>query len=119
MNAYAATQAGVDRRDDRLLKSLEQQAHEARLAANRRYDRAQSIAHDPDELTRLQADATLDYSSIEIKVDSQYVDLFVAADLLRLRVMNGRHAEADCIARDMTDALAAELERLIVKGEIK
>ena len=119
MPPYTATQAGVGRRDDRLLKSIEQQAHEERIRRNRRYERAQSIAHDPDQLTELQADGTLSYADVLIKIDSQSCDMFEAADRLRLRVMDGLHAEADCIARDMTDALAAEIERLIVKGEIK
>ena len=116
---YAATQSAVDFHTDRQLKSVEQQAHEERIQRNRRYERAQSIAHDPDQLTELQADGTLSYVDVLIKIDGQSCDLFEAADRLRLRVMNGLHAEADCIARDMTDALAAEVERLIVKGEIK
>ena len=119
MNGYAATQAAVDRRDDRLLKSVEQQAHEARVAANLRYERAQAIAHDPDALTDLQADGKLTYVDVLVKIDGQSCDLFEAADRLRLRVMRGLHGEADCIARDMTDALAAEIERLLAKGAIR
>lgn len=115
---YAATQAAVDRRDDRLLKSIEQQAHEARVAANLRYERAQSIAHDPDALNDLQADGPLDYSKVFVKIDGQQRDLFAAADYLRLRIMAGRHAEADCIARDMTDALAQEIADMLVSGRL-
>lgn len=82
------------------------------------WDRAQSIAHDPDALNDLQADGPLDYSKVFIKVYSQQRDLFEAADYLRLRIMAGRHAEADVIARDMTDALAAEVEALIRAGRL-
>lgn len=116
---YAATQSAADRRDDRLLKSIEQQAHEARVAANLRYERAQAIAHDPEELDRLIAVGKLDYSEMQIKVDGQFVDLFGAAERLRLRVMLGRHAEADCIARDMTDRIAAECDRLLLAKAIR
>ena len=37
---------------------------------------------------------------------------------LRLRIMAGRHCEADCIARDMTDALAEEIATLIISGSM-
>ena len=77
------------------------------------YELAQAIAHDPDELDRLQADCKLDYSKVWIKIDSRQCDLFRAADMLRLRIMAGRHAEADCIARDMTDALAEEIAAIL------
>ncbi|MCC6212548.1 MAG: hypothetical protein IT513_16035 [Burkholderiales bacterium] len=83
------------------------------------WDRAQSIAHDPDALDELQADGPLDYSKIQIKADGQYVDLFAAADLLRLRVMAGRHAEADCIAHDMTNALVQEIANLFISGRLR
>lgn len=82
------------------------------------WDRAQAIAHDPDALDELQADGPLDYSKVFIKVDSRQCDLFRAADLLRLRIMAGRHCEADCIARDMTDALAEEIATLIISGSL-
>lgn len=82
------------------------------------WDRAQSIAHDPDELSALQADAKIDYSRIYIKLDGQQVDLFDAADYLRLRIMAGRHVEADCIARDMTDALAQEIADMLISGKL-
>jgi len=32
--------------------------------------------------------------------------------------MAGRHCEADCIARDMTDALAEEIATLILSGSM-
>lgn len=80
------------------------------------WDRAQSIAHDPDALGELQADAKLDYSRLFLKLAGKQLDLFEAAEYLRLRVMAGRHAEADVIARDMTDALATEIEALIRAG---
>ena len=82
------------------------------------WDRAQSIAHDPDALGELQADGPLDYSKVFVKIYGQQRDLFEAADLLRLRVMAGLHAEADCIARDATNALAEEIERLIRAGRL-
>lgn len=82
------------------------------------WDRAQSIAHDPDALDELQADGPLDYSKVYVKIDSSQCDLFRAADLLRLRIMAGRHCEADCIARDMTDALAEEIATLIISGSL-
>lgn len=82
------------------------------------WDRAQSIAHDPDALDDLQADGPLDYSRLFIKIDGQQVDLFGAAEYLRLRVMSGRHAEADCIARDMTDALAQEIADMLISGRL-
>lgn len=82
------------------------------------WDRAQSIAHDPDALDDLQADGPLDYSKVFVKIDGQQRDLFAAADYLRLRIMAGRHAEADVIARDMTDALATEIEALIRAGRV-
>lgn len=82
------------------------------------WDRAQSIAHDPAALDELQADGPLDYSKVYIKIDGQQVDLFGAADLLRLRIMAGRHAEADCIARDMTDALAQEIADMLISGRL-
>lgn len=82
------------------------------------YELAQAIAHDPDELDRLQADCKLDYSKVWIKIDSRQCDLFRSADMLRLRIMAGRHAEADCIARDMTDALAEEIAALLISGDM-
>lgn len=82
------------------------------------YDRAQSLAHDPDALAELQADAKIDYSRIYIKLDGQQIDLFGAADYLRLRIMAGRHAEADCIARDMTDAIAQEIADRLISGRL-
>lgn len=82
------------------------------------WDRAQSIAHDPDALDDLQADGPLDYSRVFVKIDGEQRDLFAAADYLRLRIMAGRHAEADVIARDMTDALATEIEALIRAGRL-
>lgn len=82
------------------------------------WDRAQSIAHDPDALDDLQADGPLDYSKVFVKIDGQQRDLFAAADYLRLRIMAGRHAEADCIARDMTDALAQEIADMLVSGRL-
>ena len=82
------------------------------------YERAQAIAHDPDELDKAQADGPLDYSKVYVKIDSSQCDLFRAADLLRLRIMAGRHCEADCIARDMTDALAEEIATLIISGSL-
>ena len=115
---YTATQSGVDHRDDRALKSVDQIAHEQARVARMRYERAQAIAHDPDALDELQADGLLDYSKVWIKIDSRQVDLFGAADDLRLRVMAGRHCEADCIARDMTDALAEEIATLILSGSM-
>ena len=80
------------------------------------YERAQAMAHDPEALDDAQADGPLDYGKVYVKVDSQQCDLFRAADLLRLRIMAGRHAEADCIARDMTDALAEEIDALNISG---
>jgi hypothetical protein len=82
------------------------------------WDRAQSIAHDPDALNDLQADAKIDYSRIFVKIDGQQIDLFAAADYLRLRIMAGRHTEADCIARDMTDALAQEIADMLISGRL-
>lgn len=82
------------------------------------YERAQAMAHDPDELDKAQADGNLDYGKVWVKIDSRQCDLFGAADLLRLRIMAGRHAEADCIARDMTDALAEEIATLIISGSL-
>lgn len=82
------------------------------------WDRAQSIAHDPDALDDLQADGPLDYSKVFVKIDGQQRDLFAAADYLRLRIMAGRHAEADVIARDMTDALAQEIADMLVSGRL-
>lgn len=79
---------------------------------------AQSIAHDPERLDELQAECLLDYSRISIKIDGRQTDLFGAAEYLRLCVMAGRHAEADCIARDATDALATEIEALIRAGRV-
>lgn len=115
---YRATQAGVDYRDDRALKSIDQLAHEQTRVTRMRYERAQAIAHDPDQLDQLLADGKLDYSKVYVKIDSRQCDLFRAADLLRLRIMAGRHAEADCIARDMTDALAEEIATLIISGSM-
>lgn len=82
------------------------------------WDRAQSIAHDPDALDDLQADGPLDYSKVFVKIDGQERDLFAAADYLRLRIMAGRHVEADCIARDMTDALAQEIADMLISGKL-
>jgi hypothetical protein len=82
------------------------------------YERAQAMAHDPDALDEAQADGPLDYSKVYVKIDSSQCDLFRAADLLRLRIMAGRHCEADCIARDMTDALAEEIATLIISGSL-
>lgn len=88
------------------------------LGTDDAFDRAQSLAHDPDALDQLQADAKLDYSRLFIKIDGQQVDLFEAAEYLRLRIMDGRHAEADCIARDMTDALAQEIADMMISGRL-
>jgi hypothetical protein len=115
---YQTTQSGVDHRDDRALKSVDQIAHEQARVARMRYERAQAMAHDPEALDEAQADGALDYSKVFIKVDSRQCDLFRAADLLRLRIMAGRHCEADCIARDMTDALAEEIATLIISGSL-
>lgn len=82
------------------------------------FDHAQSLAHDPDALDQLQADAKIDYSRIYIKINGQQIDLFGAADYLRLRIMAGRHAEADCIARDMTDAIAQEIADRLISGRL-
>ena len=68
------------------------------------------------QVDQLLADGKLDYSKVYVKIDSRQCDLFRAADLLRLRIMAGRHAEADCIARDMTDALAEEIAALLISG---
>lgn len=118
MNRYQQTQAGVDRQRDRALKSIDELADEQARVANLRYERAQAIAHDPDQLDYWQANRKLDYSKVYVKIDSRQCDLFRAADLLRLRIMAGRHAEADCIARDMTDALAEEIATLIISGSM-
>lgn len=82
------------------------------------FDYAQSVAHDPDALDQLQADAKIDYSRIYVKINGQQTDLFEAAEYLRLRIMAGRHAEADCIARDMTDALAQEIADMMISGRL-
>lgn len=82
------------------------------------YELAQAIAHDPDELDYWQSEKSLDYSKVYVKIDSRQCDLFRAADFLRLRIMAGRHCEADCIARDMTDALAEEIATLIISGSM-
>jgi len=89
-----------------------------KISTDDAYERAQSIAHDPAELDELQADAKIDYSRIFVKIDGQQIDLFAAADYLRLRIMAGRHAEADCIARDMTDALAQEIAEMLISGRM-
>ena len=82
------------------------------------YERAQAIAHDPDALDELQADGPLDYGKVYVKIDSRQCDMFRAADRLRLRIMAGRHCEADCIARDMTDALAEEIAGMLIDGRM-
>jgi len=89
-----------------------------RISTDDAYERAQSIAHDPDALDKLQSYAKIDYSRIFVKIDGQQIDLFGAADYLRLRIMDGRHAEADCIARDMTDALAQEIAEMLLSGRM-
>lgn len=112
---YTTTQAAVEHRDAALCDAY----YDApMLGIDDAWDRAQSIAHDPDALDELQADGPLDYSRVFVKIDGQQVDLFGAADLLRLRIMAGRHAEADCIARDMTDALAQEIAGLLISGRL-
>ena len=118
MTRYQQTQAAVDRHYDGIQRAAEQIEHEDRLDACEVWARAQSIAHDPVRLDELQADGPLDYSKVFIKVYSQQRDLFAAADYLRLRIMAGRHAEADCIARDMTDALAAEIADMLISGRL-
>ena len=88
------------------------------LGPDEAWDHAQSLAHDPQELDKLQADAKIDYSRLFVKINGQQLDLFAAADYLRLRIMAGRHAEADCIARDMTDALAQEIADMLISGRL-
>ena len=78
---------------------------------------AQAIAHDPAELDALQSGA-LNYSLLWVKVDGQYANLYRAYEAARLRSTTGRHDEAEAILRDITDALVAELRRLIEAGEI-
>lgn len=93
-------------------------AYDSPMCVDDAYDHAQSLAHDPDALAELQADAKLDYSRLFVKIDGQQIDLFGAADYLRLRIMSGRHAEADCIARDMTNALAQEIADMKISGRM-
>lgn len=97
---------------------LNDAAYDHPMSVDDAYDHAQSLAHDPDALAELQADAKLDYSRLFIKIDGQQVDLFEAAEYLRLRIMAGRHAEADCIARDMTDAIAQEIAEMLISGRM-
>lgn len=118
MNRYQQTQSAADRHSDNIMRAAEQLEHEDRLDACETWARAQSIAHDPDALDDLQADGPLDYSKVFVKIDGQQRDLFAAADYLRLRIMAGRHAEADCIARDMTDALAQEIADMLTSGRL-
>lgn len=118
MTRYQKTQAAADRHYDGIQRAAEQLEHEDRLDACETWDRAQSIAHDVEQLEALQADGPLDYSKVFVKIDGQQRDLFAAADYLRLRVMSGRHAEADCIARDMTDALAQEIADMLISGRL-
>lgn len=92
--------------------------YDAPMNIDEAWEHAQSVAHDPDALAELQADAKIDYSRIYIKLDGQQIDLFGAADYLRLRIMAGRHAEADCIARDMTDAIAQEIADRAISGRL-
>ncbi len=115
MTDLHALQSAVESRDAGLCDAY----LDAATPIDDAWDRAQAIAHDPDALTDLQADGKLTYVDVLVKIDGQSCDLFEAADRLRLRVMRGLHGEADCIARDMTDALAAEIERLLAKGAIR
>lgn len=80
------------------------------------WEQAMDIAHDAERVADLRHERLLD--DVQIKVDGEYRDLNAASELLRLRVMTGRYPEADCIARDMTTAIVAEVEKLIEAGRL-
>lgn len=117
MTPYAL-QSAVESRDAAALEILIDAEEEAGIDAADRWSLAQSIAHDPERLAALQADGSLDYCDAYVRIDGQAVNLYAAADLLRLRIMFGRHDEAECIARDMTDALAEAIDALIARGMV-
>ena len=71
---------------------------------------AQSIAHDAAQLRAVRADG-LQYANLRVTVDGRSVDGDEAHDLMRLRMMTGRHDEAECIGRAITEALVAEIDR--------
>lgn len=113
-----ALQSAVEARDAAALEILLDAEEREEMDAAERWALAQSIAHDPARLDALQADGTLDYCDVHVRIDGAAVNLYAAADLLRLRIMFGRHDEAECIARDMTDALAETIDALIARGKV-
>ncbi len=78
---------------------------------------ANAIANDPAEIDALQS-GPLNYSLLWVKVGGQYASLYRAYEAARLHSTDGRHDEAAVILRDITEALLAELRRLIVAGKI-
>lgn len=78
---------------------------------------AKEIAADPAELDALQS-GHLNYSLLWVKVDGQYASIYRAYEAARLHSTDGRHDEAVVILSDITNALLAELRRLIETGKI-
>lgn len=71
---------------------------------------AQSAAHNPETLCAMRANG-LAYADLRTTIDGRSVDGDEAHDLMRLRLMTGRHDEAEAIGRAITDALVAEIDR--------
>jgi len=119
MSAAAMPGPGDERTFPPHIRARDPQRDDERLRLADTWDAAQSIAHNTELLDMLQAEGLLDYSKLYVKIAGQQVDLFRAGDVIRLRVMAGRHAEADVIARDITDALANAIEALILSGAVE
>ncbi len=92
------------------------QPNDPRAPLSSAWEQALDIAHNAERVADLRARKLLD--DVQIKVDSEYRDLLEAGELLRMRVMTGRYPEADCIARDLTDAIAREVEKILEEDRL-
>lgn len=84
-----------------------------------RWRRAQEIAHSASELLALKADGRLIYADLRITIYGRSIDCDEAGDLMRLRLLDGKRDEAEVIAHAITEALVAEVDRLLKAGEIE
>lgn len=80
---------------------------------------AQSIAHSPAELRALKAAGDIIYADLRVTVDGRSIDAEEATDTMRVRLMTGRHDEAEAIGRAITEAIVAEADRLLQRGAIQ
>ena len=85
--------------------------NDPRVPLTSAWEQAQDIAHNAERVEELRNRKLLD--DVAVKIDGEWHDLTSASELLRLRVLTGRYPEADCIARDVTQAIVDAVEKLI------